>query len=109
MSQPQTSNQAKNSRTKKVPANSQQVYIRRSKNSAYVIEYHRQKCIGIGVCAQIAPNTFTMDAENKAEFVELPETEDSDAEILAAAQSCPVFAIVIKDAKTGLQIFPPLT
>lgn len=83
-----------------------QVFRRTSKNSKYIVEYHREICDGIGTCSQIAPNTFVMDDENKAQLVELPETEDSDEEILAAAQSCPVFAIFIFDKETGEQIFP---
>lgn len=83
-----------------------QVFRRTSKNSKYIVEYHREVCDGIGTCAQIAGNTFQMDAENKAEFIELPVTEDTDEMILAAAQSCPVFAIFIFDKETGEQIFP---
>lgn len=83
------------------------IYIRTSKNSKYRIEYHRDACIGIGSCAEIAGNTFVMDEENKATFVELPQSEDSDEEILAAAQSCPTLAIFIFDKETNEQIFPP--
>lgn len=84
-----------------------QVFRRTSKNSKYIVEYHREICDGIGTCSQLAANTFVMDDENKAQLVELPVTEDTDDEILAAAQSCPVFAIFIFDKETGEQIFPP--
>ncbi len=83
------------------------VFVRKSKNSKYIIEYHREICIGAGSCAQIAPATFEMDDENKAVFVQKEgENEDVDDVILAAAQSCPVFAIIVKDAETGEQLFP---
>lgn len=84
-----------------------QVFRRTSKNSKYIVEYHRQNCTGIGTCSIIAGNTFVMDDENKAQLVELPPSEDSDDEILAAAQSCPALAIFIFDKETGEQVFPP--
>ena len=93
------------------------LYIRSSNKSRYIVEYHRDACIGAASCAAIAPFTFEMDEENKAVFV-IGETNggkedsekskvDEDEIILASAQSCPVFAIVIKDKETGEQIFPP--
>lgn len=102
--QTQTTTQAGDIEIKEVE---KQVFRRTSKNSKYIIEYHRENCTGIGTCSQIAQNTFVMDDENKAQLVELPVTEDTDDEILAAAQSCPVFAIFIFDKETGEQIFPP--
>lgn len=81
-------------------------FIRKSESSKYVVEYHRDMCIGAASCAAIAPFTFEMDDENKAVFV-IAENVDEDDAILAAAQSCPVFAIVVKDAETGEQVFPP--
>lgn len=82
------------------------VFVRRSKNSKYVIKYYRDLCTGIGTCSLIAGNTFEMDAENKAKLIELPVSEDTDEDILAAAGSCPVLAIHIYDAETGQKIFP---
>jgi ferredoxin len=83
-----------------------QVFIRKSKNSKYIIEYHRDACTGASTCT-MAEHTFAMDDENKAILINNSDTEDDDEIILAAAQSCPVFAIIIKDAATGEQIFPP--
>ena len=95
-------------------------YIRKSKSSKYIVEYHLDMCIGAASCAAIAPGTFVMNEENKAVFTEGEkiseddtkvvyrfENVDDDDAILAAAQSCPVFAIIVKDAETGEQIFPP--
>jgi len=109
------------------------LYIRTSNKSKYIVEYHRDACIGAASCAAIAPFTFEMDEENKAVFVkenkedrdvDVDNHKDSDNDndgknnnekisdeddiILASAQSCPVFAIVIKDKETGEQIFPPI-
>jgi ferredoxin len=84
-----------------------ELFRRRPKGSKYIIEYHRDLCIGVAVCTAIAPNTFEMDDENKAVLIKTPEL-DPDEVILAAAQSCPALAIIIKDAATGEQIFPPV-
>jgi ferredoxin len=101
------------------------LYIRTSNKSKYIVEYHRDACIGAASCAAIAPFTFEMDEENKAVFVkddkdsddgrdnngnneEKNNERDEDDIILASAQSCPVFAIAIKDKETGEQIFPPV-
>jgi len=70
----------------------------------YIIEVRKDLCIGATTCVAIAPHTFVMDENNKAVILE-GEWEDDDI-IMASAQSCPVFAIIIKDAKTGKQIFP---
>lgn len=102
--QTQTTTQAGDIEIKEVE---KQVFRRTSKNSKYIVEYHRENCTGIGTCSQIAGKTFEMDDENKAMLVELPPSEDSDDQILAAAQSCPVLAIFIFDKETGEQIFPP--
>ncbi len=82
-------------------------HVGKNKKRKYIIEYHRDVCIGAASCAAIAPMTFGMDDENKAFIIEEGEWDDEEL-ILAAAQSCPVFAIIIKDAETGEQIFPAL-
>ncbi len=70
----------------------------------YEIEILRDVCIGAASCVAIAPETFALDEENKVVIVE--SDWDEDEIILAAAQSCPVFAIIVRDAQTGTQIFP---
>jgi len=72
--------------------------------SKYIIEIDRNVCIGAASCVAIAGATFTLDEKNKVIIVEADW--DNDEMILAAAQSCPVFAIKIKDAASGKQIFP---
>lgn len=80
-------------------------HVAKNKKKKFIIEYHRDVCIGAASCAAIAPLTFEMDEENKAYIVETSEWDEEEL-ILAAAQSCPVFAIIIKDGETGEQIFP---
>jgi len=102
-----------------------------SASSQYIIEYDKNRCIGASSCAAIAPLTFFMNEDNKADFTfktinngeeqisELekieqddriklsPENEfDKDDVILEGAQSCPVFAIKIIEKSTGQIIFP---
>ena len=75
-----------------------------SPKSKYIVEISRDICIGAASCIAIAANTFMLDEGNKVLIIE-GEWDDEEI-ILAAAQSCPVFAITIKDAATGKQIFP---
>jgi ferredoxin len=72
--------------------------------SKYIVEVIRELCIGAASCVAIAADTFMLDEENKAYLIE--SEWDQDDIIMAAAQSCPTFAIIIKDAATGKQIFP---
>lgn len=121
---PQTGQTSSNSQTTTSPIDDNKVreiepgvFVRRPKGSKYIIEYRRDVCIGAASCSAIAPATFSMDNENKAvllgsdsvnETGAIGDIVDDDEIILAAAQSCPVFAIIIKDAETGAQIFPVL-
>lgn len=69
----------------------------------YTVEILRDVCIGAATCVAIAPETFQLDEQNLVYMVE--SDWDEDEIILAAAQSCPVFAIIVKD-ETGKQLFP---
>jgi ferredoxin len=77
-------------------------------------------CIGAASCVTIAPDTFQMNAENKAWVLdhgeepggstyerELEVTEEEKDNIIMAAQSCPTLAIFIYDEE-GEQLFPEL-
>ncbi len=81
------------------------VFSATTEKSKYRIEYDMNKCIGAASCAAIAPLTFFMNEENKAELVNGGEWDEDDV-ILSAAQSCPVFAIKIFVKATGEMIFP---
>lgn len=82
------------------------IYRATSDTSAYIIEYDINKCIGAASCSVIAPLTFFMNDDNKAEFVKEPEEIDTDEAILEGAQSCPVLAIKIIEKSTGDILFP---
>ena len=68
------------------------------------IVVNQDECIGDGLCAQDAPNTFEMNDDDKA-VVKDPPGDDEET-IIEAAKSCPVDAITITDEETGEQLCP---
>jgi ferredoxin len=78
--------------------------VGKSANGKYKITIKRDLCIGAATCVALAPDTFDLDGENIVVFKD--GDWDDDEIILAAAQSCPVFAIIVEDTETGKQIFP---
>lgn len=74
-------------------------------------------CIGAASCVTIAPETFVMNTENKAEVLDhgvadvpsyersVEVTEEEKENIILGAQSCPTLAITIFD-ESGAQIYP---
>jgi molecular chaperone DnaJ len=63
--------------------------------------------MAFGSCETLAPKVFAVEKDKifnpKAKVIS--EIEDLDV-ILAAAQTCPTKAILIKDRKTGDYIYP---
>jgi len=61
-------------------------------------------CVGNAMCETFAPHVFRLNDDRQSEAV------DSDADpveqILEAAESCPMSAILVEDAETGEQLFP---
>ena len=75
-------------------------------------------CIGAASCVTIAPDTFVMNTENKAEVLDhgnapgapmyervVEVTEEERENIILGAQSCPTMAITIFD-EAGAQLYP---
>ena len=60
----------------------------------YRIEIDRSLCSGFGSCAAIAPRSIRLGADGIAGPIE-PQTDDP--ELLEAAASCPMGAIVVRD------------
>ncbi len=52
-------------------------------------------CIGCGTCVAIAPKSFKIDKDGKAEVIKPPQ--DNEAAIKEAIDSCPVAAIKSTD------------
>lgn len=55
----------------------------------------KELCIGCGTCPAIAPNTFRINDEGKAEVYN--ETGDDEQTIKMACDACPVIAISLID------------
>lgn len=71
--------------------------------SKYKIKIDRKLCIGAASCLAIAPNTFDLDGENIA--IVKDGTNDDDAAVMLAAQSCPTRAITLED-ESGGKVYP---
>ncbi|MFI2367511.1 ferredoxin [Streptomyces sp. NPDC018833] len=69
------------------------------------VEVDRGVCIGSGMCVGHAPDGFRLDAARQSR----PQADvaDADEKILAAAENCPVEAIVITLLASGEPVFPP--
>ena len=61
-------------------------------------------CVGNAMCTTIAPKVFALNDNRQSEAVH-PEG-DSLAQILKAAENCPVSAITVEDVETGEKLFP---
>ena len=70
------------------------------------VKVDRNLCIGAASCVAVAPNTFELDSEGKAvikkkdgsmtsEYVNYADIADEEVNIMNAAKSCPVNAIII--------------
>ncbi|MCX4701166.1 ferredoxin [Streptomyces sp. NBC_01352] len=69
------------------------------------IEVDRSLCIGSAQCVHLAPDGFRLDTGRQSHPVD-PET-DANEKILAAAEGCPVEAIMITLLGSGEPVFPP--
>jgi len=61
------------------------------------IKVDKNKCIGCGTCVAVAPKSFRLGDEGKAEPIEPPG--DGEEKIKEAAEGCPVGAIEILNIK----------
>jgi len=65
-------------------------------------------CMAFGSCEALAPNVFVVDKDkmiNPKATLKSGTGDDFEA-ILAAAQTCPTKAIILRDRNTGEQIYP---
>ena len=61
-------------------------------------------CVGNAMCESIAPKVFQLNDDRQSEAVD--PSADTEANILEAAENCPVSAIFVEDAETGERLFP---
>jgi curved DNA-binding protein CbpA len=74
----------------------------------YQITIEPSLCMAFGSCETLAPNVFEVD-KNKIfnpKATVKSETGDDFEKIIAAAETCPTKAIIIRDRYTGRQIYP---
>jgi ferredoxin len=69
------------------------------------LEVDRSVCIGSAQCTHHAPAAFRLDSARQSHPAD-PET-DANEQILEAAESCPVEAIMITLLGSGEPVFPP--
>ncbi|MEU9288411.1 ferredoxin [Streptomyces sp. NPDC048275] len=69
------------------------------------VEVDRSVCIGSAQCVHLAPDAFRLDSAMQSHPAE-PET-DANEKILAAAEGCPVEAVMITLLGSGEPVFPP--
>ncbi|MET9529298.1 MULTISPECIES: ferredoxin [unclassified Streptomyces] len=69
------------------------------------VEVDRSVCIGSGMCVNHAPDGFALDSARQS-HPRSPET-DAGEKVLAAAEGCPVEAIIITLLESGETVFPP--
>ena len=69
----------------------------------YKVKVDRNLCIGAASCVAVAANVFELDDKNIAVIKE--GAQDTEENLLLAAQSCPTNAIIIVD-ESGKQIWP---
>ena len=61
-------------------------------------------CVGNAMCETFAPNVFQLNDDRQSEAMN-PEGAP-EAQVLEAAENCPMSAIIVEDADTGEQLFP---
>ncbi len=80
----------------------------------YVLEHNRPDCIGCAACVAVNPKHWVMNEDNKADIIGAPRRPDGWEEIeieqddfeadKAAAESCPVNVIHLKNKDSGEKI-----
>lgn len=68
------------------------------------VTVNREKCQGYGKCVHWAPDTFSLDAENKIVLGDPDATEEKM--LVRAAKACP-YRVITVSGEEG-QIFPPV-
>jgi ferredoxin len=70
---------------------------------SWSIKIDENTCIGSGMCAGVAPDHFELvDGYSRV----LKATADPAEQVVDAAESCPVEAILVKDTETGDVVAP---
>jgi len=62
-------------------------------------------CVGTQNCVATAPDYFQLDNRGRSQAMKNPVAKEDEDLMLEAARSCPVGAVILKEAD-GEQIFP---
>lgn len=79
-------------------------HISKGESAKYIVKVDQNLCIGAASCVALAPKIFQLNSENKAYVVD--PNGDTEENLKAAAQSCPVNAIILENKETGQQEYP---
>jgi ferredoxin len=71
-----------------------------SMDERWRIQVDTDTCIGSGMCVGTSPDFFRFDEDDKSRPV--AEVVDRDEAVIDAAESCPVEAILVRDAAGGV-------
>lgn len=74
------------------------------RSDGFTIEVDLNKCIAAGPCAVSAPGVFEIRPEDGKAIIKDPNADNMEM-IMEAARSCPILAIIIKNA-SGKQVYP---
>ncbi|GAA3858183.1 ferredoxin [Saccharothrix violaceirubra] len=64
--------------------------------SDWIVEVDRSRCLGTGMCTNVAPDRFTRQEDGSA--VPVDGRVEPGNGVLDAAESCPVEAILVRDS-----------
>lgn len=79
-------------------------HISKGESAKFIVKVDWNLCIGAASCVALAPKIFQLNQENKAYVVD--PNGDSEENLKAAAQSCPVNAIILENKENGKQEYP---
>ncbi|WP_405793816.1 ferredoxin [Streptomyces sp. NBC_01506] len=69
----------------------------------WTVEVDQSACLGTGVCASVFPARFGL---TRGKSRPLHGESGPDAELLDAAELCPMGAILVRDRATGVNVLP---
>lgn len=74
-------------------------------DTRWKITVDKNTCIGSAVCVGTVPNRFKL-VDDRSEPVD--EIIEPDDDVIGAAESCPMEAILVADAETGEVLAPEM-